>query len=328
MRTWSLDAPGSIDRLELKEVEPPLCQRGEVLVKMTAPGVVPFDSAIILEENESNFPTPVLPLRPGNQGAGVVEESKHPSFVRGQRVAFGGFAYGLLRPGSWAEYVAVDGKDLWPIPKRVSDSVASQAVVAYPTAYLALKEAGFKPGDTVLAPAIGGSVGNAVYQLAGSLGAGNVIATAGSAEKARKAEALGFERVIDLSRETIEEGVKRLNGGQGVDIVIDSLGGDILAQAVRCVRRYGVAITVGFSAGRITPLRQADLILNRVRLQGFGVYTSSHEDWSEAWSTFTRLTDSGRIAPVFDRSFAFDEASAALRYLIERRPFGAVSLEL
>src|ERR1700678_1380841 len=93
--------------------------------------------------------------------------------------------------------------------------------VAYLTAQITLTLAEFKPGMTVLAQGIGGSVGNATYQLARTRGAGKVISTAGSAAKAAKAHNLGFEDVVDLSEEGFAEGVRRLTAGKGVDIVIE-----------------------------------------------------------------------------------------------------------
>jgi NADPH2:quinone reductase len=231
-----------------------------------------------------------------------------------------------MRPGSWAEYIAADAVDLARIPDSVSDGAAAQAVVAYPTAYGALREAGFSAGRTVLVTGIGGSVGNAAYQLARALGAKRVITTAGSTTKANTAEAAGFDNIIDLSREAMFEGVMRLNGGEGVDIVIDAVGGQVIAQTVKCVTRYGVIIALGFAAGRTSTVTLADFILNRARLQGFGVYTSTPEEWQEAWGMFGRLADEGRITPLFDRSFPFEQAPEALRYIIEARPFGAVAL--
>jgi NADPH:quinone reductase len=328
MRAWLIEGQTGAQDLKLVERDMPVPRAGEVLVRMTAPGVVPFDSAVVNDENEPGFPPATTPIQPGNQGAGVIEDPNGSSFRKDERVMFGTFAYGFMRPGSWAEYVAADAADLAHIPDSVPDGAAAQAVVAYPTAYGALREAGFKAGKTVLATGIGGSVGNAAYQLARALGAAKVLSTAGSTEKARAAEAAGFENIIDLSKESMLDGVMRLNGGEGVDIVIDAVGGQVIAQTVKCVTRYGVIITLGFAAGRTSTFTLADFILNRVRLQGFGVYTSTPEEWQEAWGTFSRLANEGKIKPLFDRSFPFEQAPEALRYIIEARPFGAVALSL
>ena len=92
--------------------------------------------------------------------------------------------------------------------------------------------AGFQPGKTVLSPAIGGSVGNAVTQLARALGARHAMSTTTSHAKAEQARTLGFDEVIDLSTEKLGEGVRRITEGYGSDIVIDAVGADVLSEAL------------------------------------------------------------------------------------------------
>lgn len=326
MRAWLIDAADGGQSLRIVERAKPVCSGSDVLVRITAAGIVPLDGAIIRGENEATFPPAAFPLTPGNQGAGVVEDPGSSSFAVGQRVMFGAFPYGFMRDGSWAEYVAVDASHLAATPDALSDGAAAQAVVAYPTAYFALKEAGMAQGKTVLATGIGGSVGNAAYQLAKAMGANLVISTAGSTDKAQKAAEKGFDNVIDLSQEAISDGVRRLTNGAGVDIVIDSLGGQVLADALQALARYGRVISLGFSAGRQSTITLADLILVRGSVQGYGAYTNSPEEWQEAWSYVEGLIQKGVIAPIFDKSFPFENAAEGLRYLKEERPFGAVVL--
>lgn len=326
MKAWTLAAQSGTDDLSLIDTEVPRISGNEVLVRMTAPGVVPFDQAVINNENEANFPTAVLPIQPGNQGAGVVADPGNSSFKKGERVMFGAFVYGFMQPGSWAEYVAIEAEHLARIPASVPDGAAAQAAVAYPTAYFALKEAGMAAGKTVLATGIGGSVGNAAYQLAKALGAKRVFSTTGSSSKARAAAEAGFDDVIDLSKESMMAAVYERNGGEGVDIVIDSVGGQILAEAIKCMRRYGKTITLGFAAGRTSTITLADLILHRGSIQGYGAYTSTPDEWREAWDAFSDFADKGKVKVLFDRSFPFAEAPQALRYMATQRPFGAVAL--
>ncbi|MDM8010946.1 MAG: zinc-binding alcohol dehydrogenase family protein [Parasphingorhabdus sp.] len=329
MRAWLIETQSGSQALKSVEVDKPVRSGTEILVKMTAPGVIPFDVAIINDENEANFPPCSLPLIPGNQGAGIVDDAGPSSRLKaGDRVMFGAFPYGFMRPGSWAEYCAVEEDHAWKIPDSVPDGAAAQASVAYPTAYRALMEAGFAAGKTVLAPGIGGSVGNAAFQLARALGAANVIGTTSSTAKAEQARAAGFENVVDMSKQSMVEGVHALNGGEGVDIVIDSLGGQILAETAKCIKRYSKIIALGFAAGRQSTITLADLILFRGSIQGYGVYTCTPEEWADAWTVFTELADAGKIKPLFDRSFPFDQAPAALDYMATARPFGGVALEI
>jgi len=329
MRAWLIDEQAGLDALKLVDIDKPAATGSEILVRMTAPGVVPFDVAVINDQNEANFPPCSVPLVPGNQGAGVVEDAGNSTRLKvGDRVMFGAFPYGFMRAGSWAEYCTVEQDHAWKIPDSVSDGAAAQASVAYPTAYRALLEAGFEAGKTVLVPGIGGSVGNAGYQLARALGAANVISTTSSSTKAEQARAAGFDNVIDLSKQSMMEGVHALNGGEGVDIVIDSLGGQILAEAAKCIRRYSKIICLGFAAGRDSTITLADLILYRGSIQGYGVYTCTPEEWADAWTVFTDLADAGKIAPLFARSFPFGQAPDALDFVAKERPFGGVALEL
>src|SRR6202040_306729 len=108
--------------------------------------------------------------------------------------------------------------------------------------------AGFAKGKTVLSPAIGGSVGNAVTQLAGAQGAKHAISTTTNHAKAQQARYLGFDDVIDLSEEKLSDGVWRITKGYGADIVIDAMGGEILSQALGTLSIGGSLTTLGYAA--------------------------------------------------------------------------------
>jgi len=101
----------------------------------------------------------------------------------------------------------VRGEDLCLIPDNIDDATAGVMPVAYLTAQITLTQAGFAPGRTVLAPAIGGAVGNAVTQWARAQGAGQAISTTTNPAKAAQARALGFDDVIDLAAERLADGV-------------------------------------------------------------------------------------------------------------------------
>src|SRR6202008_2231104 len=194
------------------------------------------------------------------------------------------------------------------------------------TAQITLTLAGFKPGKTVLAPGIGGSVGNAPYQLARAQGAGKVISTAGSAAKAVNARALGFEDVVDLSAEGLADVVRRITAGKGADIVIESIGGSVTSEALSSLDLGGVLITLGYSAGRKTTIDVTDLIWKRARMAGFSLFAQSPAAIATAWRDVVPLIVGGSVKPIVDRVYRFSEAGEALRYLIEDRPFGKVVL--
>ena len=234
--------------------------------------------------------------------------------------------YCVAENGARQDWLLVRPEHLAHAPDPIEDVVAASLPVAYLTAQVTLTLAGFKPGMTVLAPGIGGSVGNATYQLARAQGAGKVISTAGSAAKAARARELGFEDVIDLTAEGLADGVRRITAGKGVDIVIESIGGTVTSEALSSLVRGGVLITLGYSAGRRTTIDVTDLIWKRARMAGFSLFAQSPAATAAAWRDVIPLMLDGSVRPIVERVYPFAEAGEALRHLIEDRPFGKVVL--
>src|ERR1700736_2214198 len=199
---------GGLRQTEFPKPQP---AKDRVLGRVTAAGVTPLEYTVL----SGGHPRAKAPLVLGNEGAGVIEDAGGSGLAVGSRVMFTG-PYGVRENGAWQEWLLVRPEDLALVPDAIDDVVAASLPVAYLTAQVTLTLAGFAPGMTVLAPAVGGSVGNATYQLARAQGAGKVISTAGSAAKAAKARELGFEEVIDLTTEGLTNGVRRMTAGKGV----------------------------------------------------------------------------------------------------------------
>src|SRR5579864_8323868 len=214
---------GGLRQTELPKPRP---AKDEVLIRVTAAGVTPLDHTIL----SGGHPRAKAPLVLGNEAAGVVEASADDRFPDGSRVMFTG-PYGVYENGAFSEWVVVKKEHLCQIPENI-DHAAAGIPVAYLTALITLQAAGFQPGKTVFAPAIGGSVGNAVTQVARALGAKHAISSTTSHAKAVEAEKQGFSEVVDLSAEGLTEGMRRLSDGYGADIIVDSLGGDVLSEAL------------------------------------------------------------------------------------------------
>jgi NADPH:quinone reductase-like Zn-dependent oxidoreductase len=309
------------DGLQQIELAKPQPAKDRVLVRVTAAGVTPLDHTIL----SGGHPRAKAPLVLGNEGAGVIEDAGDSGLPAGSRVMFTG-PYGVGENGAWQEWLLVRPEHLALVPDAIDDVVAASLPVAYLTAQVTLTQAGFKPGMTVLAPGIGGSVGNATYQLARAQGAGKVISTAGSAAKAARARELGFEDVIDLAAEGLADGVRRITAGKGVDIVIESIGGAVTSEALSSLGLGGVLTTLGYSAGRKTTIDVTDLIWKRARMAGFSLFAQSPTAIATAWRDALPLIVSGSVNPIVDRVYPFGEAGEALRHLIEDRPFGKVVL--
>jgi NADPH:quinone reductase len=310
---------GGLQQTELPKPQP---VEDRVLVRVTAAGVTPLDHTIL----SGGHPRARAPLVLGNEGAGVVEDAGESGLAVGSRVMFTG-PYGVAENGAWQDWLLVRPEHLALVPDVIEDVVAASLPVAYLTAQVTLTQAGFKPGMAVLAPGIGGSVGNAAYQLARAQGAGKVISTAGSAAKAAAARELGFEDVVDLSEEGLAEGVRRITEGKGADIVIESIGGTVTSEALSSLGLGGVLITLGYSAGRKTTIDVTDLIWKRARMVGFSLFAQSPATIAAAWRDILPLIMSGSVKPIVERVYPFGAAGEALRHLIEDRPFGKVVLK-
>src|ERR1700677_2524674 len=196
MRATRAETFSGYEGLKLVNLPKPAVTDGRALVRITAAGVTPLDYTILSGKFHGSKPPLVL----GNEGAGVVEEGGGTDFPAGSRVMFFG-SYGAFEDGTYSEWVAVRKEDLCLIPENINDVSAAGIPVAYLTAQVALIRAGFRAGKTVFAPAIGGSVGNAVTQLARASGAKHAISSTTNHAKAERARALGFNEVIDTSFE-------------------------------------------------------------------------------------------------------------------------------
>jgi len=161
--------------------------------------------------------------------------------------------YGVSENGTYSEWLAVRKENLCLIPDNIEVLSAGGVPVAYLTAQMTLTFAGFAKGKTVLSPAIGGSVGNAVTQMAKAQGAKHAISTTTNHAKAQKARSLGFDEAIDLSVEKLSDGVRRITEGCGADIVIDAIGGEILSEALGTLAMGGSLTTFGYSAAARQP---------------------------------------------------------------------------
>ena len=185
--------------MELVDLPKPEVSDGKVLVRMTAAGVTPLDHTIL----SGQYPE-------GEGAAGSGERRSGRRRGRRRNGVSGGFTCDVHRTctvfqktGPTVNVLPYESSTFASIPEGIDDVSAAGIPVAYLTAQMALSLAGFQAGKTVLAPAIGGSVGNAATQLARALGAKHAISSTTNHTKAEQAKALGFDEVIDALRETL-----------------------------------------------------------------------------------------------------------------------------
>jgi NADPH2:quinone reductase len=317
---------GGYEALRLVDIPRPRPRSGQALVRVTSAGVTPLDRYVLAGTLPNAKPPPVVL---GNEGAGVVVEDPTKRFAAGARVLFFAGPGGVTQDGTWGEYALVPAGNLAQLPDRVSDEVAGGLPIAYLSAFLALRQAGFAEGQSVLAPGVGGSVGNATLKVACALGASRLLSTAGSSTKERAA---GDDRnlqevdIVNLEHESLAEGLARLVP-DGVDVVIDAVGGLLTGQAVGGLATGGRLVALGYAAGTETNLRVTDLVWKRAVVSGFSLFAATPDQQAEAYETILPLIARGDIGPAHDRSFPLDQAPEAMRHLIEDRPYGKVTID-
>jgi NADPH:quinone reductase-like Zn-dependent oxidoreductase len=292
-------------------------------------GVSPLDNTVRLGKLPAGAVKP-FPVRAGGTGVGMVEHQGDSAFPPGTRVAISGGRYGVSADGTWAERIAVDPVHLVAVPDAVDDVTAAALTTGagYLTAYLALTEVvGFRAGQTVLAPGVGGAVGQGGVEVARGLGAGKAITTATSTAKAERGRAAGFE-VIDLTWESVREGVARLTEGTGVDIVLDGVGGELTADMLGALAVDGSLVSIGYAAGMTTAVNVTDLIWRNAHVHGFRFALFTPDQVNTANTKLLELVAAKEFSPVVAGSYPLDEAAAAQRMLVEGGPFGRVLLTI
>jgi NADPH:quinone reductase-like Zn-dependent oxidoreductase len=327
MRAVQFDRFGDYDVLDLVEVPRPVAANGQALVRLTVAGINPLDNTARSGHLPPGAVKP-FPVRAGGFGTGVVEQSGDSGFAVGSRVVLSGGRYGVAVDGTWADLVAVEANNLLPIPDGVDDLAAAALTTGagYLTAYLALTElAGFQAGGTVLAPGVGGAVGQGGVEMARVLGASKAITTATSTAKAERGRATGFE-VIDLSRESLRDGVARLTDGKGVDVVLDGVGGPLTGDALGALAVDGTLVSVGYSAGTEARVNVTDLIWKNAHVHGFRFALFTPEQVNAGNTYLLELLARKEITPLVDSTYPLEQAAEAQRHLIEDGPFGRVLL--
>jgi NADPH2:quinone reductase len=259
----------------------------------------------------------------GYQCAGTIREVGEGVSDRhaGQRVV------ATMMSGSHAELVVVPTLLTWPIPDGADLVAAACVPIAFGTADDCLFEFGrLQRGETVLVQAGAGGVGTAAIQLAHRAGA-TVLATASSEERLAPLHDLGLDVGIDYSRSGWVDAVRAATGGRGCDLVVDSVGGSVLAGSIQCLAYRGRCITVG-SAGRDPQLLDARS-LGPGNQSLTGVFLGAEIATDRAQTMIGRHVDdvaAGRLRVLVDRTFPLSEAAAAHAYVESRAAFGRVLL--
>lgn len=328
MKAYVLRSYGSPGHLELADVPVPVPAADEVLVRVRATSVNPYDWHHLRGEPR------VARLMPGTLGlrapkirvlgcdmAGEVEAMG--SGVTGFRPGDGVFA--LLQQGGFAEYVSVPERLLVRKPENLSYEQAAAVPMAGLTALLALREVGrVKPGQQVLVDGASGGVGTFAVQIARALGAGvDAVCGAGNADLVRS---IGAAAVSDYTSEDFTR------GGRRYDLLVDIAGSRPVRASRRVLAAKATVVVIGGPAGRwfqpvghvFSALALGPLVSQRIALADAVGCTSKREILTD----LAKLLDDGRVVPVIGRRYSFHEIPEAISYQEQGHPAGKVVITI
>ncbi|QIN82017.1 zinc-binding dehydrogenase [Rubrobacter tropicus] len=325
MKAIVVNEPGPPEVLRLEEVEKPAPGTGEVLVKVALAGVNYAD--VGMRAGMMGGPHAMdLPYTPGFEVAGTVAAVGEgvEGVTEGDRVA------AVLPSGGYAEYGVADAKSVVKVPEGVGFSDASALLVQGLTAYGVLHDsARVQQGDGVLVMAAGGGVGTLAVQLAKLAGAAPVIAVAGGREKLNLALSLGADHAFDYTGEGWIKDVMDATGGRGVDVALESVGGELGAGAYDCLAPLGRLVTFGAAGGEgLRPPDMWQLNMKGQTVSGYGgpwLRPGAAANAREAISGYLR---SGDLKVVGGAAFPLEAASEAHRAIEGRRTTGKVLLRV
>ncbi|HEX8122818.1 MAG TPA: zinc-binding dehydrogenase [Solirubrobacteraceae bacterium] len=309
---------GGPDVLRYEDVPDPECPDGHVVVDVEA---VSIEGGDLLHRAGAELPS--VPHVVGYLAAGTI------SAVGGgvEDRAVGDRVVTLNAAGSHASKRAVPAMSTWPIPDGLDAARAACIPVAYGTAQECLFTAGdLQPGQTALIHAGAGGVGMAAIQLAKQAGA-TVIATASRDEKLERLKELGLDHGINYASESFVERTRELTEGRGVDVVLDSIGGQNLVDSIGALAYRGTLVSVGVAGRAGSNVEARDLWAQNTTLRGVFLGGALMSEYPRVHAMIAdligRVADGGLRVEI-DRTFPLAEAAAAHAYIESRQAFGRV----
>lgn len=328
MRALWLRSLGGPEALRIEDVPDPCPNAGEVIVAMRS-AAVNFPDLLTTEGKYQVRPD--LPFAPGKEGAGVVCAVGDGV----TRLRVGDPVMVQVEHGTFAEKARAPADDCYRIPAGIDFDTAAAVGIAFQTAHFALVDrARVEPGEVVLVTGASGSVGIAAMQLAKAFGC-SVIAGLTTPAKSDDARANGADHILDLSRPdpraSVRDQVLEFTSGRGVDVVIEIVGGDVFAGALRSLAFRGRLVVVGFTGGTIPEVKVNYLLLRNIAVLGLdrSKYRDLTPDWMQrVQDEIFALLLAGKIRMPIQARFPLAEFRRAFDVIRNRAVRGKVVLTM
>jgi NADPH2:quinone reductase len=322
MRAVEITKPGGPEVLQETQRPMPEAAHGQVVIKVAWAGVNRPDA---LQRAGAYAPPPTASDLPGLEASGEVVAIGDG--VTG--IALGDQVCALLPGGGYAEYVMTPAAHCLPVPKGLSMKEAACLPETFFTVWSnVFMRGGLKAGERILIHGGSSGIGTTAIQLANAFGA-RVFVTAGNAEKCAACEALGAERAINYREEDFVE-IMLAEGG--ADVILDMVGGDYIARNLKALDFEGRLVQIAFLGGPKAEINFAPLMMKRLTMTGSTLRPQSDlakaRIATELREAVWPLLASGRIAPVMDSEFAFEDAASAHAHMEASGHIGKIVLKV
>jgi putative PIG3 family NAD(P)H quinone oxidoreductase len=297
-----------------------------VLIRIAATSVNRAD----LQQRAGNYPPPpgeseIL----GLEVAGVIEELGEgvTEWRVGDRVMT------LVGGGGYAEYAVAPASTLLPVPDGLDLMQAAAITEVWITAYLnVFREAGLRPGETLLVHGGASGVGTAAIQLAKALGPSPVIVTVGSEDKAAACKALGADHAILYKSEDFSKRALELTEGRGANVILDHIGGKYLEPNLACLALYGRLVIIGLLGGAKAELNIGRLMVKRQRIIGSVLRARPVKEKAEIATAFRDQVlprfATGELRPVIHAVLPLEDARRAHELMAANANTGKLVLQV
>jgi NADPH2:quinone reductase len=332
MRAVQLTEFGEPEVLRIADLPVPEPGPGELLIRVARAGLNFGDTH---QRRNQYIAKHELPVVLGGEVAGVVERVGPPADGEPLRFEPGERAIALLRTGGYAEYAVAPAARAFRIPGGVSDDYALALLIQGLTAWhLWRTSAHLRQGESVVVHSAAGGVGSLLTQLAKPMGAGRVIATAGSVERRAEALGLGADAVVDPVTEGGADGpltaaLIEANDGAPVDVVLDAAGGRVFEQSLAALAPFGRIVAYGNSTREKVAVTNGDLLKSSRAVVGFWLmHLLDRRDMLERplADLFARAAR-GELRPRVGGTYPLADAARAHEDLEARRTTGKLTLD-